>query len=165
MTLAMKQPKWTQLSVYNSVPRTTYKSDNEDMYTVPDLPLCLGVLKHRIPLAGGPIFLPKIFFYDGFLLMRSNFEIEGVLFRSDSRHNDRVDCLCRPTGPSSFRAQVRGLITQPAQGLICPKSGTACTIRCDFYSFIDVCLFMVCLCIIFALTNILIISSLFCRYL
>ena len=41
---------------------------------------------------GGIIFLPKIF-YDGFLLMWCNFKFEGVLFRSDSRHNDRVDSL------------------------------------------------------------------------
>jgi hypothetical protein len=26
---------------------------------VPDLPLCLGMLKYRAPLARGPIFLPK----------------------------------------------------------------------------------------------------------
>ena len=35
----------------------------------------------------------QIFFYDGFLLMWCNFKFEGVLFRSDSRHNDRVDSL------------------------------------------------------------------------
>jgi hypothetical protein len=29
----------------------------------------------------------------------------------DSRDNDRVDCLCRTTRSTSFRAQVRGLIT------------------------------------------------------
>jgi hypothetical protein len=34
------------------------------------------------------------------------------------------DCLCRPTGSTSFRAQVRGLVTYLAQGLICPKSST-----------------------------------------
>jgi hypothetical protein len=79
--------------------------------SVPDLPLCLGVLKHRAPLGGGAIFLPNIFFYDGFLLMWCNFKFEGVLFRSDSRHNNRFDCLCRPTRSTSFRAQVRGLIT------------------------------------------------------
>ena len=60
---------------------------------VPDLPLCLGVLKHRSSLTrGGLIFLPKKI-YDGFLLMWCNFKFEGVLFRSDSRHNDRVDSL------------------------------------------------------------------------
>jgi hypothetical protein len=32
-------------------------------------------------------------FYDGFMLMWCNFKFEGVLFRSDSRHNDRVDSL------------------------------------------------------------------------
>jgi hypothetical protein len=32
-------------------------------------------------------------FYDGFLLIWCNFKFEGVLFRSDSRHNDRVDGL------------------------------------------------------------------------
>ena len=32
--------------------------------------------------------------YNGFLrIMRCNFKFEGVLFRSDSRHNDRVDSL------------------------------------------------------------------------
>jgi hypothetical protein len=29
------------------------------LWTVPDLPLCLGVLDHRAPLARGPFFLPK----------------------------------------------------------------------------------------------------------
>ena len=60
---------------------------------------------------GGDIFLPQ-FFYDGCLLMWCNFKFEGVLFQSDFRH-------------TSFRAQVRGLITELAQGLICLKSGTA----------------------------------------
>ena len=55
---------------------------------MPDLPLWLGVLKHRVPLARGPIFL-----YGGFMLMWCNFKFEGVLFQSDSRHNDRVDSL------------------------------------------------------------------------
>ena len=30
--------------------------------TVPELPLCLGVLKPRAPLTRGPIFLPKTMF-------------------------------------------------------------------------------------------------------
>ena len=38
-------------------------------------------------------FTKNIFFYDGFLLMWCNFKFEGVLFRRDSRHNDRVDSL------------------------------------------------------------------------
>jgi len=46
---------------------------------VPDLPLCLGVVKHRAPVArgggGGSIFLPKYIFYDGFLLMWYNLKI------------------------------------------------------------------------------------------
>ena len=46
------------------------------------------------------IFLPFFFFYDGFWHMWCNFKFEGVLFRSDSRHNDRVDCL-PPSGPKS----------------------------------------------------------------
>jgi len=65
------------------------------MRPVLDLPLCLGLLKHRAPLVKGEgegFFLPKIF-YDGFLLMWCNFKFEGVLFRSVSRHNDRVDCI------------------------------------------------------------------------
>ena len=51
---------------------------------MPDLPLCLGVHKQRAYQAN---------FSDGFLLMWCNFIFEGVLFRSDSRHNDRVDSL------------------------------------------------------------------------
>jgi hypothetical protein len=42
---------------------------------------------------GGGHLPVKQFFYDGFLLMWCNFKFEGVLFRSDSRHNDRVDSL------------------------------------------------------------------------
>ena len=41
---------------------------------------------------GGLIFLPRIV-YDGFLLLSCKFKFEGVLFRSDSRHNGRVDSL------------------------------------------------------------------------
>ena len=33
-----------------------------------------------------------------------------ALFRSDSSHNDRVYCLCRPTVSTSFRAQVKDII-------------------------------------------------------
>ena len=76
-----------------------------------DLPLWLGVLKaqgHAGPRED--IFLQKKN-YDGFLLMYAILKFEGVLFRGDSRNNDRVDCLCRTTGSTSFRAQVRGLIT------------------------------------------------------
>jgi len=42
------------------------------------------------------------------------------------------DCLGRPTGSTSFRAQVtevRSLLTCLAQGLICPKSGTDCQVQ------------------------------------
>ena len=62
---------------------------------MPDLPLCLGVLKHRASLAslarGASSSCQNN--YDEFLLMWCNFKFEGVLFRSDSRHNDRVDSL------------------------------------------------------------------------
>ena len=71
--------------------------------------VCLSTGPHWSGVGG--IFLPQ-FFYDGCLVMWRNFKFEGVLFQSDSRH-------------TSFRAQVRGLITELAQGLICPKSGTA----------------------------------------
>ena len=62
---------------------------------MPDLPLCLGMLKHRGPLTrmGGGNIPANVFFYDGFLHMWGNFKFEGVLFRSDSRNNDRVDSL------------------------------------------------------------------------
>jgi hypothetical protein len=82
---------------------------------VPDLPLCLGVHKHRAPLARGEGHLSaKKHFYDGFLLMWCNFKFEGVLFRRDSRHNHRVDslweCATKQVVMSSFSAQVRDLI-------------------------------------------------------
>ena len=51
-------------------------------HSVPNLPLCLGVLKHRASSSC------RNFYYDGFLLVWRNFKFEGVLFRSDSRHND-----------------------------------------------------------------------------
>ena len=45
------------------------------MYSVPDLPLFLGVLKHRAPLArGGQSFCTKNF-YEAFLLMWCNLKI------------------------------------------------------------------------------------------
>ena len=85
---------------------------------MPDLPLCLGVLKHRASLVrGGRHLSAKIFLDDGFLLIWCNLKFEGVLFQSDSRHNDRVDSLWEcATKSTSFRVQARGLI--------CPKSCT-----------------------------------------
>ena len=76
-----------------------YTDDN-----LPDLPLSLGVLKHRVPLARGASSCQKN--YDGFLLMWCNFKFEDVLFRSDSRHNNRVDSIWEC---ATFGAQVRGL--------------------------------------------------------
>ena len=43
------------------------------------------------------------------------------------------DCLCRPIGSTSFRAQVRGFITYLAQSLICPKSGTVSIQQYSFH--------------------------------
>ena len=62
---------------------------------MPDLPLCLGVLKHRASLARGGKGSSscQAFNYDGFSLIWCNFKFEGVLFWSDSRYNDRVDNL------------------------------------------------------------------------
>jgi hypothetical protein len=51
---------------------------------------------------------------NGFLLMWSNFKFEV----------DMPDCLCRPTGSTSFRGQVKGPHSLTSTGLICPKSGT-----------------------------------------
>ena len=51
------------------------------------------VLKHRATLTRGPHLPAKHLFYDGFMLIWCNFKFEGFLFRSDSRHNDRVDSL------------------------------------------------------------------------
>ena len=61
-------------------------------YSVPDLPLGLCVLKHRARLPGAHL-LAKANIYDAFLLMWCNIKFEDVLFRSNSRHNDRVDGL------------------------------------------------------------------------
>ena len=60
---------------------------------MPDLPLYLDVLTHRASLARRASSSCQNNIYDGFLPIWCNFEFEGVLFRSDSRHNDRVDSL------------------------------------------------------------------------
>ena len=81
------------------------------LYSVPNLPLYLGVLKHRTLLARGgnaASSCQEKNTCDGILLMWCNFKFEGVLFRSNSRHNDRVDSLREC---ATFRAQVRDLIT------------------------------------------------------
>jgi hypothetical protein len=58
---------------------------------VPDLPFCLGVFKHRAPLARwGPFSCQKQIM--------------------DSRHNDRVDSRWERVTKQAVRAQVRGLI-------------------------------------------------------
>jgi hypothetical protein len=66
-------------------------------YTDSDYPV--GIFKHLLLdlvtwrlILYRPIFLPNKF-YDGILLMGCNFKFEGVLFRSDSRHNDIADSL------------------------------------------------------------------------
>ena len=75
-------------------------------YPMPELPLCLGVLKYRTRWPGRP-HLPAKKNYNGSLLMWCNFKFEGVLFRSNSIH-DRVyslwECVTK-------QAQVRVLIT------------------------------------------------------
>ena len=61
---------------------------------MPDLPLCLGMLKNRGPLASmGGRNIPANFFLRWIFAHVGNFKFEGVLFRSDSRNNDRVDSL------------------------------------------------------------------------
>ena len=62
-------------NLYVSTLYTNYPLCGGNQYTVPDLPLCLGVLEHRAPLARGPIFLLKKIVYDGCLLMWCNFII------------------------------------------------------------------------------------------
>ena len=51
-------------------------------HAVPDLPLCLGELKHRASL-----------FTMDVCLCGAILNLKAYLFRSDSRHNDRVDSL------------------------------------------------------------------------
>ena len=80
-------------------------SQSKHIYTMPDLSLYLSIWP-RWP--GGGHLPTKTIFYDGFLHMWGNFKFECVLFRSDSRHNDRVDSLLEC---ATFRARVRGLIT------------------------------------------------------
>jgi ribonuclease HI len=60
---------------------------------------------------GGLIFLPT-FFYDGFLLMWCNFKFEGVLFRIDSRHNDRVDSLLEYATKQAVMTGLNGIETK-----------------------------------------------------
>ena len=88
--------------------------------SVPDLPLRLGVLKHRAPFVrrgGGEVgHLSAKFLFT----MGGNFNILTI-----PKFPEHV-CLtaCRPTGSTSFSAQLRVLIANLAQGLVCPKSGT-----------------------------------------
>jgi hypothetical protein len=56
------------------------------------LQLCLGVCKQKAPLARGPSSCPKKCLR-WILLMWCNVKFECALFRSDSRHNDRLDSL------------------------------------------------------------------------
>ena len=70
----------------------------------------LGCASAPLAREGGDIFLPKKC-YDAFLLMLCNFKFEGVLFRSDFKHNYRVDSLWECVTKQAVRAQVRGLIT------------------------------------------------------
>jgi hypothetical protein len=72
-------------------PAVLLLSETNIIWSVPDLPLCLGVLKHRASLVRGASSSCQEYFNDGLLLMWCNFKFEGVLFRRDSRHNDRVD--------------------------------------------------------------------------
>jgi hypothetical protein len=49
-------------------------------HTVPELPLCLGVLKHRAPLARGVIFLPKYVFTMDFCLYWAILNLKALCF-------------------------------------------------------------------------------------
>jgi hypothetical protein len=62
-------------------------------WPVLDLLLCLGVLKYRVPLAGGGGTLPCQHFFLRWIFLWCNPKFKGVLFRCDSRHNDRVVSL------------------------------------------------------------------------
>jgi len=76
--------------------RIGHLNKNTVPQAVSDLPLCVAVLKCRDPLARGGVgdgATPcQKLFYEGILLMCISFKFE-VLFRSNSRHNDRVDSL------------------------------------------------------------------------
>ena len=77
------------------------------------------MLKHRGPLTrmGGGNIPANCFFNDGFLLMWGNFEFEGVLCRSDWRHNDRVDsiweCTTKQTVMTVAQWQRNHIIRRP----------------------------------------------------
>ena len=70
----------------------------------------MHTLNYRVrTLVNSRAGLPANFFfrnYDGFLLMLCNFKYDGVLFQSDSRHNDRVDsiweCVTKQAGLSGL---------------------------------------------------------------
>ena len=80
---------------------------------MPDLPLCLGVLKHRASLARGPHLPANIFFTVDFGL----FKFEGVQFRIDSRHNDRVDSLLEYATKQAVMTVAQWHINQIIRGL------------------------------------------------
>ena len=60
------------------------------MYSVPNLPLCLSTWPHWPGEGGGPHLPANIFFTMDFCLCGAILKFEGVLFRSDSRHNDSL---------------------------------------------------------------------------
>ena len=78
---------------------------------MPDLPLCLGVLKHRASLAMGPHLPANNFAYV------VQFKFKGVLFRSDSRHNDRVDSLLECATKQAVMTVAQWHRTQTIRGL------------------------------------------------
>jgi len=80
------------------------------------------------PLARGNN-LPAIFFffYDGFLLIWCNFKFEGVLFRSDFRHNDRVDSLCEYATKPFVVSKFRPFLVQDFHRIINMSNRTDCT--------------------------------------
>ena len=72
-------------------------------HSVPDLPLCLGVFKHRAPLGRGYLSTKNYCLRWIFAYM--------VQFFFSNFMNMCADCLCITTGSTSFRSEVRGLIT------------------------------------------------------
>ena len=78
----------------------SFFSNDDYAYAVPDLPLCLGVLKQRAPLARevGPSSCQKYFF-------PVDFSLCGAIYNFKICWACMPDCLCRPTGSTSFRAK------------------------------------------------------------
>ena len=110
-------------TVYQNVTQHNYQPNNTAMIVSPTKIYWHGRIYHcsQVSLSTGPRWPEGGSSCQFFFTMRCNFEFEGV--------PEFPEHECLTAWSTSCRAQIRGLITQLAQGLIFPKSGT---VNCPF---------------------------------